>query len=115
MSSKNDHNRLSTNTGIILLILLLAGTITVKLVISSMSPEITVETRADSKPLSININTAAENELTCLPGIGPVKAKRIIAYRRAHGPFRSVKDLEKVEGLGPDTLSIISDLIRVEP
>jgi competence protein ComEA len=35
-----------------------------------------------------------------LSGVGPGTADRIIEYRQAHGPFRRVQDLEKVEGVG---------------
>ena len=44
----------------------------------------------------IDINTATENELKMIPGIGPVIAARIIAAR----PFRSADDLKKVNGIG---------------
>jgi len=48
----------------------------------------------------ININTASAAELTLLPGIGPMKARRIVEYRRQHGPFRSFEDLSNVSGIG---------------
>jgi len=48
----------------------------------------------------VNVNTAGLEELTSLPGIGPTRAKAIVAYRQSHGPFASVNDLEKVPGLG---------------
>lgn len=49
----------------------------------------------------VRINSASEPELDALPGIGPTRAKAIVAYRQANGPFASVKDLEKVPGLTP--------------
>lgn len=52
----------------------------------------------------VNINTAGEDELRSLTGIGPVLAQRIIDYREANGPFRSVEELLEVSGIGEATL-----------
>lgn len=49
----------------------------------------------------INLNTATLEELVTLHRVGPVLAQRIIHYRQTSGPFRSVRDLEKVKGVGP--------------
>ena len=54
-----------------------------------------------SASLKLNLNAADELALMALPGIGPVLAQRLLAYRRAHGPFASWADLEAVEGIGP--------------
>ncbi len=61
----------------------------------------------------ININTATQAELESLPGIGPVTAQEIIAYREAHGPFTSIEQIMDVEGIGPKTFEEIQDLITV--
>jgi competence ComEA-like helix-hairpin-helix protein len=53
--------------------------------------------KADAK---VNINEATRAQLMKLSGVGPGTADRIISYRQAHGPFRRVQDLEKVEGVG---------------
>ncbi len=55
----------------------------------------------------LNINTATEAELELLPGIGPALAARIVEYRRRHGRFRSVDELDHVSGIGPRTLEKI--------
>ncbi|WP_229106432.1 ComEA family DNA-binding protein [Paenibacillus sp. 1001270B_150601_E10] len=58
---------------------------------------------------SVAINTAGEDELTTLPGIGPAKAKAIISYRKQHGPFRFPEDVLEVKGIGPKMLAKIKD------
>jgi competence protein ComEA len=66
---------------------------------------------ADIKPLEasgkININSATAEQLTKLPGIGEVLGARIVAYRKAHGPFKSVEGLLEVEGIGEGKLAKI--------
>ena len=62
----------------------------------------------------ININIASLEELQFLPGIGPVKAQRIIDYRDQNGPFESVDELLNVTGIGPSTFEEIKDLITVD-
>jgi len=57
--------------------------------------------------LAIDVNRASAADLEALPGIGPVLAARIIAYRQAHGPFKSIDDLEQVSGIGPKKLALI--------
>jgi competence ComEA-like helix-hairpin-helix protein len=47
----------------------------------------------------VRVNSATERDLMRLPGIGSARAKAILAYRQANGPFASVGDLEKVPGL----------------
>jgi comEA protein len=53
---------------------------------------------------AININTADARALDALPGIGPSKARAILAYRDSHGPFDSVDDLTNVKGIGQKTV-----------
>ena len=53
----------------------------------------------------ININSADAETLTReLKGIGATKAKAIVAYRDAHGPFSSIDQLLEVKGIGAATL-----------
>ena len=61
----------------------------------------------------ININTATQSQLETMPGIGPVKAAAIIAYRQEHGAFASVDDLIKVSGIGKKTLSDLRPHVTV--
>lgn len=53
----------------------------------------------------INLNTATEAELLRLPGIGPAKARAIVAYRQSRGSFASVEEVLRVPGIGPATLA----------
>ena len=48
---------------------------------------------------SVDLNTATQEQLVSLPGIGPAKAKAIIDYRTAH-PFKSVDEVKNVRGIG---------------
>lgn len=48
----------------------------------------------------VNINTATAEQLQTLPGIGPALAQRILSYRAENGPFSSVAELTKIEGIG---------------
>lgn len=51
----------------------------------------------------VNVNTASGAQLETLPGIGPALAARIIEARSTR-PFRSLQDLDEVDGLGPKKL-----------
>jgi competence protein ComEA len=64
--------------------------------------------------IKINLNTAPADSLELIPGIGPVYAERITGYRREHGKFKSVKDLTRVNGIGPKTLKEIERYVTVE-
>lgn len=78
---------------------------------TAKSPTPTNEDRARA---IVNIQTAGPDALIALPGIGPVTAGRIIAYREENGPFHSPDDLLKVSGIGPVTLERIRDFIILD-
>lgn len=61
----------------------------------------------------VNLNTATIEELDKIPGIGEVIAKRIISYREKHGKFRSVNELQEIEGIGPKKLEDIRDSVEI--
>lgn len=52
----------------------------------------------------LNINTATSEQLQLLPGVGPAKADRVVAFRKANGAFKRVKDLRRVKGFGYKSL-----------
>ncbi|MEW5834937.1 MAG: helix-hairpin-helix domain-containing protein [Pseudomonadota bacterium] len=53
----------------------------------------------------VNINKAdAATIASSLDGVGAAKAKAIVAWREAHGPFKTLDDLAQVKGMGPATL-----------
>jgi len=60
------------------------------------------------------VNQASSEMLERLPGVGPVIAQRIIAYRHQHGPFRSIEDLLKVKGIGNKTVKRLKPFIQLE-
>ena len=51
-------------------------------------------------PAPLNLNTASEEALTALPGIGEELARRIAAYREANGPFAAVEEVREDCGIG---------------
>jgi competence protein ComEA len=62
----------------------------------------------------VNLNTATSAQLQRLPGVGPKLAARIIEYRDAHGPFRRVQDLVRVQGIGEKTLARLAPHLLAE-
>ena len=59
-------------------------------------------------------NTATNEELQTLPGIGPVLAGRIIEYRETVGKFRTIDDLLAVKGIGEKTLAKIRPYLEIK-
>lgn len=61
----------------------------------------------------VDLNTATSEQLDALPGIGPVTAAKILAWRASHGRFTVVDELAEVPGIGPRTLEELRPLVRV--
>lgn len=62
---------------------------------------------------AVDLNSASETELDGLPGVGPAKAKAIVADRQENGPFKSVDDLKRVKGIGDKMLDKLKGQVTV--
>jgi competence protein ComEA len=62
----------------------------------------------------LNLNTATQEELVLLPGLGPAKAKAIIDYRNAH-PFKTIEEVRNVRGIGDHLYESLKGKITVGP
>lgn len=72
--------------------------------------------RAGKKEVAgkLNLNTATADQLMLLPGVGPSKAERVVAWRGKHGPFKRTADLRKVKGFGYKTLKKLEPYLDVK-
>jgi competence protein ComEA len=61
----------------------------------------------------VNLNTATIEQLDGLDGIGPVTAQKILEYRRAHGGFASLRDLDRIPGIGPKRIAALRGKVVV--
>ena len=61
----------------------------------------------------VDLNTATVEQLDALPGVGPVTAAAIVAWRDANGSFAGVDQLGEVDGIGPARLEKLRALVRV--
>lgn len=61
----------------------------------------------------LDLNTATVDQLDALPGVGPVTAAAIVAWRQTNGKFTSVDQLADVDGIGPARLEKLRPLVRV--
>lgn len=62
---------------------------------------------------AVDINTASAAQLESVNGIGPKKAEAIVEYRKKHGAFKSVDDLENVNGLGKASIDKMRNELTV--
>ena len=62
----------------------------------------------------VNINTATQEELDTLPGIGPSIASKIIDYREQNGKFNSIEEIKEVSGIGDAKYEKIKDSITIK-
>ena len=78
------------------------------------APETDAVPTRQARPARIALNSADAATLGGLPGIGPVLAERIVAWRDEHGRFVSAEQIKDVEGIGEGKYAEIKDLIYVE-
>ena len=61
----------------------------------------------------VNVNTADAAALEQVKGIGPARAKAIIEYRNANGPFAKIEDLTRVPGIGDKSVLQLREQLTV--
>jgi competence protein ComEA len=62
---------------------------------------------------ALDLNRASQPQLEELPGVGPVTAQAILAWRQQHGRFSRLEELQEVDGIGPKTYAEIAPHVRV--
>ena len=62
----------------------------------------------------VNINTATEEQLRTLPGVGEETARKIIEYRQLNGRFVAIQDIKNVTGIGEAKFENIKNYICIE-
>ncbi|MDF2473099.1 MAG: hypothetical protein K0R21_881 [Anaerocolumna sp.] len=78
------------------------------------SPSVYLRNSNQDGANTVNINTAAKEELMTLPGIGEAKANSIIAYRQENGEFKNIDEIMNIEGIKDSVFNKISELITVK-
>lgn len=61
----------------------------------------------------VNLNSATQEQLETLPGVGPVTAQKILDWRQAHARFSSVDELLEVSGIGDKTLARLAPYLTL--
>lgn len=113
--------QLKTHLGIALISLVLVGS-GLFLIFQKQASSIKVEEKSDNTASTqahqpekkINLNTAGQEDLESLSGIGPVLAQRIIAFRDDIGEFGTIEEIKEVQGIGDSLFEKIKDQITVE-
>ncbi len=80
------------------------------MVISNKQELVTGNKQSSNK---ININTATQEQLDNLPGVGASTAQKIINYRKENGKFKKKEDLKNVSGIGDSKYNQLKDLIEI--
>jgi len=81
--------------------------------VEAVKPAVTQSVQA--AVTGVDLNTADEATLEReLQGVGPGKARAIVEYRKAHGPFASVDELLEVKGIGAATLEKNRERLHAE-
>ncbi|MGI2335049.1 MAG: Tex family protein [Dehalogenimonas sp.] len=64
--------------------------------------------------VGVKVNSASQQLLAYVSGLGPVLAKSIITYRNKNGPFRARNELKKVPRLGPKAFELAAGFLRID-
>ena len=83
-------------------------------VLAVIGPHLTFSRATPAAPALLDLNAASASELERLPGIGPSRARDIVADRERHGSFSRVADLDRIPGIGPAAVARLSTLVRVQ-
>lgn len=96
------------------------------LVATAVADTVPADTTDDEEPEStkketdqpqnerINVNTADQELLKTLPGIGPAYSKRIIDYRQKHDGFKTIEELKKIKGIGEKRLEKLKPFVKLK-
>lgn len=95
------------------LAVLLADGEQVRVPLRAPAAAVGVTARGTAPRAIVHLNSASPGDLDALDGIGPSLADRIVAYRVAHGGFRSVDELDEVSGIGPKRLEALRPLLAL--
>lgn len=71
------------------------------------------DTGGGAAPAKVSLNSASQEQLEALPGVGEVTAKRILEWRAQHGGFTSVEQLREIEGIGERRFAGLRDQVTV--
>jgi len=66
-------------------------------------------------PAPLDLNSATLEQLTALPGVGPVTAKAIVDFRTKSGPFRRVEELLAIRGITERRLAQLRPYVTIQP
>ncbi len=84
---------------------------------SSAAPSTTDPKAAPAKSSTtsgkVNINTGSLEDLMNLKGVGEATAQKIIDYRKAHGPYKSIDELDNVSGIGAAKINGFRDQVTL--
>lgn len=97
----------------LVLALVLAASTAVRGVLALAASRARAHAGRPPEALLPDLNAAPERHLLLLPGIGPARARAIVAERDRGGPFGSVGDLRRVPGIGPSTAEALAPLVTV--
>ncbi len=75
---------------------------------SSAAPKATA---SEARP--VDLNTADSAALESVPGIGKSLSQRFVSFREKNGPFQSVDDLLKIQGVGEKSIQKLRPYLTV--